>query len=301
MQSRNSCSRDFDLSYECRSFCYQIQSNCLADCEESRECEFSCDYSAAACTNSCPCFQDCPTGCNDCATEFCSCRDYETNENYKECKKHHERDYDRCVLSCEAGDFTCLAVCSRDFNNAVETCPCKSGCPLGCPCPDYECTNESTTTVSPTAEPGRKTTVLVLSTDTDASGYPNRPLLIDSDGRKDEKFYFYYEAETSVLRSCSLVWENKPYIFGGSGPSMRQISRLDNCKLSRVGTLDFNFEEGGCANTGDRRFYLCFSKHESGLNKCHYASDISQVTTMAAQSLHNHGYTRIASSDSNLI
>lgn len=297
--SRNNHPRDLDLSYECSNHCSEIRSNCLESCQESRECQFSCDYSAAECTNSCPCFKDCPTGCGECVSDFCACKDYENNENYKECKKQRERDYDKCLLSCEPGDFSCLAVCSRELNNALETCPCQSDCPHGCPCPNFECPYEPTTTVSPTQEPEIRSTVLVLNTYTDAAGYRNRALLVDSNGKHEEQLYFIYGAETTVKHSCSLVWNNQFYVFGGDSEFKRQVSRLDGCKLTRVSSLSFNFEHGACTSVGDRRFYLCFGMGED-IKTCRYATEVGQEMIEAAESLFTHHQIRIASSDSKL-
>ena len=40
---------------------------------------------------------------------------------------------------CSPGDIQCPADCNRDYTDQLDTCPCKSGCPQGCPCPDYDC------------------------------------------------------------------------------------------------------------------------------------------------------------------
>lgn len=35
--------------------------------------------------------------------------------------------------------MTCIGACNRDYDTMIESCPCMSNCPSGCPCPDYKC------------------------------------------------------------------------------------------------------------------------------------------------------------------
>ena len=178
-----------------------------------------------------------------------------------------------------------------------------SDCSNGCPCPDYECssivtTTSSTTTISPNA----KSSVLVLSTRIRSGDvYMNRPLLTNVDGLNDANFHFMFGVGTSVEESCHLVWKNKLYIFGGDrgGNQTRQVSRLDSCTLTNIGSLNFNFDEGACANFHDRRVYLCFDREEQKL--CRFAESPEGTFAETSFSHEIHAYTKIASSQSEVI
>ena len=54
-------------------------------------------------------------------------------------KTFYGTKYTECILTCSPSDPECLTSCSREYQINLETCPCRSGCPAGCPCPDYEC------------------------------------------------------------------------------------------------------------------------------------------------------------------
>ena len=57
-------------------------------------------------------------------------------------------------------------------------------------------------------------------------------------------------------------------IFGGI-TQKRQISMIDQCSLTRVGTLEFNFNNGACTTAHDQ-VYLCFD--ERNTKQCYTAS-----------------------------
>ena len=65
-----------------------------------------------------------------------------------------DQDYSACILACDAGDIVCLAMCSRQLDEDMIKCPCQTGCPNGCPCPNYECQLEVTTQVPITTSEG---------------------------------------------------------------------------------------------------------------------------------------------------
>ena len=57
-------------------------------------------------------------------------------------------------------------------------------------------------------------------------------------------------------------------VFGGLNQK-RQISLIDQCSLNRVGTLEFNFNNGACTTAYDQ-VYLCFD--ERNTKQCYTAS-----------------------------
>ena len=109
-----------------------------------------------------------------------------------------------------------------------------------------------------------------------------------------------YGEDTEVFYSCSISWRNQFFVFGGFSPSLkRQISKLVGCKLSRVGTLDFDHSYGGCASLADNQVFLCFDYIRSeDYRKCRVASDPLGDFTVVSRSSFDHRYTRVASSDS---
>ena len=220
-----------------------------------------------------------------------------------------------CLRDCSSGDLVCLSSCARDLDENLENCPCKSGCPSGCPCPNYECVdittsletttakdiNQTSTTISSmsTSAPlKKKSTVLVLNT----KEPHNSPFLVDSKGRSDSNFYFLYGEATSAWESCSLLHKNKYYVFGGRGDQMRQISVLQGCELKRIGSLQFDFHKGSCATVADSIMYLCFSQSDvTEYTQCRYTFDISGNFTKSHDSIYRHRWARIAASECKFI
>ena len=288
------------MAYECIEYCSDKREVCLEACNGNTICSFNCEYDASACTNSCPCFADCPLGCNGCLTPFCSCVDSENDPNYLTCHDFYESLYNECLFQCPTGDFGCLTNCYRAYEDNLETCPCRSQCPNGCPCPHYNCPDTPTTTTSitstsvlPTTTSRTGSSVLILST---RGGY-RAPIITDSSGRDDPNFFFRYGEDTSVYGSCSLTFRNQLYVFGGESPFKRQLSKLVGCQLQRVGSLAFDLELGSCASVADSKVYLCFNSFSSDTKKCRFASDPEASFTAATSSVYEHQQISIAASD----
>ena len=213
--------------------------------------------------------------------------------------------YNRCLLICPPGDAICLSDCVREYQGKVSAissvtlkffkqtkirvvelnrqkenlnrCPCQSGCPNGCPCPEYTC-------------PATTTDILVLST----YKSQNVPIITNGSGKDERNFSFVLEQGTEVYHSCSLTWENRHFIFGGNNEKT-QISMVDECKLKLVGQLAFNHYFGGCANVDDRLIYLCFNSDNSeDYKKCRYSISPLGEFQQISDSNHQHSFTRIA-------
>ena len=78
----------------------------------------------------------------------------------------------------------------------------------------------------------------------------NLPVLTDITGSVTKLDNFLMGDETGVYGSCSINWKNEMYILGGQDTLSRQISRLQRCRLTKLGSLDFHFELGGCSGRG---------------------------------------------------
>ena len=228
------------------------------------------------------------------------CYDYENNPDYIDCTKYNENLYTQCIVGCPAGDFECFSMCFRDLEENLEFCPCRSRCPDGCPCPEYDCppttTVEltSTTTVSDTTqstETKPKQSILVLST----SGPYKPPIITDANGREDYNFYFRFAENTSVSVGCSVAFQNEFYVFGGGTHNdRRQISKLVGCNLQRIGTLEFDHERGACTNFNNEKVYLCFDYNY--YRACRLANTPDSPFVEAASTVHPHKQTSIAAS-----
>ena len=124
------------------------------------------------------------------------------------------------------------------------------------------------------------------------------PLITDATGKVDGNFYFRFGENTSVYRSCSILYRNEFLVFGGTtdyGGDKRQISMISGCQLQRIGSLAFDHNFGACTGVNDETIYLCFDYNQS--QKCRYASSPLDTFLLAAESEHRHSKTSIASSD----
>ena len=75
-----------------------------------------------------------------------------------------------------------------------------------------------------------------------------------------------------VSESCSLLWENTMYIFGGkSQPQQIAIVNPDSCQLETEGRLSFVFKQGTCTNLANQHLYLYFNQSDKKL--CRYTDN----------------------------
>ena len=171
-------------------------------------------------------------------------------------------------------------------------CPCQSGCPNGCPCPEYTCST-TTTALTTTTSSKSKTDILILSTGRDV----NVPIITNGSGKDERDFSFVYEQGTEVYNSCSFTWQNRHFVFGGRNEKS-QISMVDECTLKLVGQLTFNHFSGACANVDNRLIYLCFNSLDSDdYKKCRYSTSPLGEFQQILDSIHNHPSTRIAADE----
>ena len=171
---------------------------------------------------------------------------------------------------------------SKFCHLSVKTSRFQSGCPTGCPCPNYSCGGE-TTTVAQTEPPIQSLpTVLVLN--------QGRSLLTDRYGREDFDINFEYGEDTEVYMTCMLFYNNEAWFFGGNHLST-QISKISGCKLERVGSLAFYFTDGVCTMFRNELF-LCFDQSSDGeqMNLCRNADSPLGTFTKITHSHYNHDY-----------
>ena len=55
------------------------------------------------------------------------------------------------------------------------------------------------------------------------------------------------------------MFKGRAFVYGGAGiEQWRQISVVDSCQLTRVGTLPADLSYGACTTIGEELIYLCF-------------------------------------------
>jgi len=116
------------------------------------------------------------------------------------------------------------------------------------------------TTTTASQEPTEKA-VLMLST----SISTNVAMVITLNGEVDYDINFTFGVNTEVHQSCAAALFDRMFVFGGYNQK-RQMSEVQDCKLKRIGDLDFNFVAGGC-NTFPFGIMLCFA--DKADKECH--------------------------------
>ena len=140
--------------------------------------------------------------------------------------------------------------------------------------------------------------VLVLNTQ-GASYSPKPSIIISLEGEKLKESEFEYDNQTEVSHSCALVWRNENFIIGGwqtQNNERRQVSKIENCRLTRVGNLEFDHRWGTCANINDEKVYLCFNRKYPGYDDdyvCRFASSPTGLYQEAERSTYRHRLTNI--------
>ena len=94
----------------------------------------------------------------------------------------------------------------------------KADCPVGCPCPTYDCDEVTTSAPITTAPPVQIDHVLVLNT----RNSNNKPTVIQSAGGSKLATNFQYGDGTDAYHSCGLIFKGEAYMFGGIN---KQISK----------------------------------------------------------------------------
>ena len=141
-------------------------------------------------------------------------------------------------------------------------------------------------------------TVLVLNTrSSDPRAFKIPPRLVNAQDRNEPITTISFAEETEVLSSCSVTYRNRFYVFGGL-IKKRQICELTECEFKRIGSLDFDFDDGACTNVKDLKVYLCFEDDNN--RQCRSAVEPLDSFNIVAPSTYDHQRIRIAASPSKL-
>lgn len=126
-------------------------------------------------------------------------------------------------------------------------------------------------------------------------------LLIDLNGRQDELDCFSYDDMTELEQSCTLTWHNKFFVFGGYD-NKRQISKVEDTKLTLIGSLDFDHNSLACdvmPRLGPDKIFLCFSS-ENDNRRCRVALDPLGPFSEIQSSTYEHTGVDVACSNCKL-
>ena len=137
--------------------------------------------------------------------------------------------------------------------------------------------------------------ILVLNTGNPYVNTQNPvPLIINGKGDSKE-IGFNFEDKTQVHGSCSIVWQGLMYIFGGLSLK-RQISVVDQCKLTSKGELQFDMSFGACAQRENDEIYICFENQQNmaTAQNCRRAFSPLGTFSKLPNSIYTHRRTRIA-------
>ena len=120
-------------------------------------------------------------------------------------------------------------------------------------------------------------------------------LLIDSSGTQKELGCFSPDDRAEAFGSCSLVWANELYVYGGKS-NKNQLSKLNQYRLQLVGSLPFDLYRGACTNMAGRKLFLCFDYYVE--KQCHWSANPLGNFQKATLASYKHRKTRISSSKS---
>ena len=127
-------------------------------------------------------------------------------------------------------------------------------------------------------------------------------MTIKASGQFDDDLDFVIEDDSNVYKSCAVTFKNEFYVYGSYYENeewYRPISKIDGCRLRKIGELPFYHSYGACAVVDDDSIYLCFNDFGGNTYKvCHFATQPQGPFASVPKSHFNHGRIRIAASKS---
>ena len=111
---------------------------------------------------------------------------------------------------------------------------------------------------------------------------------------REKQIDFTFSSGTEVDFSCSIVWRDEMFVFGGS-KKRQQISKVENCRLISIGQLNFSMNYGACTNVGNELVFICFHDRDDSTTyrRCLKATEPMATFREARDSIHTHSETRI--------
>ena len=119
-------------------------------------------------------------------------------------------------------------------------------------------------------------------------------ILINGPYQNDVADCFEYDEKTEIYGACSVSWQNKMHLFGGN-IEKKQISRLDDFKLTFLKSLSFEHQSGACSVIRNQ-IVLCFGT-DKHFDLCRQSSGPLKNFTTIARAKNPHYLTPISSSN----
>ena len=138
--------------------------------------------------------------------------------------------------------------------------------------------------------------VLILNTFDAPNTQASVPILTDLNGNVNSNISFEIEDEVYAYHSCGVQFKGNFYIYGSEKGDRRQIAKVSDCSLRRIGTLPFDHKFGSCAANANQLF-LCFDLNTDG-KSCHVSNEPTGSFDPLPKSTEMHFWTRSAASES---
>ena len=132
--------------------------------------------------------------------------------------------------------------------------------------------------------------VLVLNTYKPA----NKPILTDLNGKAMNCPAFTIGDAVEVLKSCAVTYQGGFYVYGGINYK-RQIAKVIDKSLKKIGSLPFDFRFGSCSSTTDK-IILCFHWH-GDKRTCYKTTNPLSQFEETTKSIHEHRGIKFTSSE----
>ena len=100
-----------------------------------------------------------------------------------------------------------------------------------------------------------------------------------------------------VYHSCAVTYKDQFFVYGGY-THKRQIAKVTNKSLINVGSLPFDFENGGCSSTTNK-VILCFD-YFGDKRTCYQTTNPTGQFKQTTKSIHEHLQIKFASSECKL-
>ena len=122
----------------------------------------------------------------------------------------------------------------------------------------------------------------------------NKPILTDLNGIAMNCPAFTIADDVEVWQSCAVTYQDHFYVYGGKKYN-RQIAKVTDKALRKIGSLPFDFTMGGCSSTTDK-IILCFHFFGDG-KTCYKTTNTIWQFKKTRKSIHQHRDIKFASSE----
>ena len=123
----------------------------------------------------------------------------------------------------------------------------------------------------------------------------NQAVLVNITDGSTQLDSYTFPRGSEVDHSCTLIFKNEVYIFGG-GDRKRQISQVSDCRLTRIGSLTFDFTSRACTTIHESTLMLCFDADVEG-RVCRLADKPTGLFNKIIDSNFHHYDSKIASNN----